>query len=221
MGYKVYVHTFPNGKKYVGITKQQVERRWRDGKAYKENKRMWNAIKKYGWQNIKHEVIADGLSADEAASIEIQLISDLSLLDISKGYNNAPGGTHPQHTEKTREKIGKASKGRLHSEEFKLWISERNSGKNNFMFGKHHTEETKRKISQAKKGHCVSPNKGKFGSQNPTARCVISIDPTSGEEKRFGSIKEAADTIKRRPSGIQAVLHGEQRVCGGYMWRYG
>lgn len=33
--YKVYKHTFPNGKKYIGITKLTVENRWRSGKGYK------------------------------------------------------------------------------------------------------------------------------------------------------------------------------------------
>lgn len=34
--YKVYMHTCPNGKKYVGITKQNVKDRWQNGKETKE-----------------------------------------------------------------------------------------------------------------------------------------------------------------------------------------
>jgi hypothetical protein len=34
--WKVYCHTFPNGKKYVGITKRSPEERWhKDGSGYK------------------------------------------------------------------------------------------------------------------------------------------------------------------------------------------
>ena len=29
--YTVYMHRFPNGKVYIGITKQTVEERWRNG----------------------------------------------------------------------------------------------------------------------------------------------------------------------------------------------
>lgn len=29
--YKVYMHTLPNGKRYVGITKQEPEKRWLNG----------------------------------------------------------------------------------------------------------------------------------------------------------------------------------------------
>ena len=36
--YKVYVHIAPNGKRYYGITKKKVERRWRNGKGYEGNK---------------------------------------------------------------------------------------------------------------------------------------------------------------------------------------
>ena len=33
--YKIYVHTAPNGKRYVGITRQKLNRRWRYGEGYK------------------------------------------------------------------------------------------------------------------------------------------------------------------------------------------
>ena len=29
--FKIYIHLFPNNKIYVGITKQQVENRWKNG----------------------------------------------------------------------------------------------------------------------------------------------------------------------------------------------
>ena len=47
--YKVYVHIAPNGKRYYGITKQKVEKRWQNGKRYSNNEHFTNAINKYGW----------------------------------------------------------------------------------------------------------------------------------------------------------------------------
>lgn len=32
--YTVYMHTTPNGKRYIGITAQTVERRWQNGYGY-------------------------------------------------------------------------------------------------------------------------------------------------------------------------------------------
>lgn len=60
--YKVYMHTLPNGKKYVGITKRNVNERWKNGNGYKNNCRFYNAIRKYGWDNITHEILFDNLT---------------------------------------------------------------------------------------------------------------------------------------------------------------
>ena len=34
----VYIHTCPNGKKYVGLTTTDPKDRWRKGEGYKSNK---------------------------------------------------------------------------------------------------------------------------------------------------------------------------------------
>lgn len=217
--YCVYTHIFPNGKQYVGITSQKVNRRWRNGRGYASNKRMTNAIRKYGWENIRHVILFKNLTQSEAEDIEKRLIANLDLMNEEKGYNYAEGGTHPRHSEKTKQKIGAKSRGRYRSEEFKKWISEKNSGEGNYMYGKHHTEETKQKISRNRRGG-TSVNKGKLGSEHPSAKAVIAIDPLTGEDvARYGSIIEAAHAIGKYPSGIQSVLRGEQITSGGYKWR--
>jgi predicted GIY-YIG superfamily endonuclease len=60
--YKVYMHTFPDNKVYIGITRQSLSQRWgKDGYGYQKQP-VYNAIKKYGWDNIKHELVEDGLT---------------------------------------------------------------------------------------------------------------------------------------------------------------
>ena len=54
--WSVYVHVFPNGKRYVGITGRPVKERWKNGSGY-HGQVVENAIKKYGWDNIKHEIL--------------------------------------------------------------------------------------------------------------------------------------------------------------------
>ena len=90
--YTVYLHTVPNGKVYVGITRQDPKKRWGNGINYKHNKRFYNAIKKYGWENIQHEILFTGLTKDEAAAKEIELIKAYHSIDENYGYNILEGG---------------------------------------------------------------------------------------------------------------------------------
>lgn len=91
--YTVYKHTAPNGKVYIGITKQRPERRWgKGGRGYKENDYFYRAIQKYGWDNFKHEIIAENLTEEEAGLMEIDLISQHRSVDRSCGYNRHAGG---------------------------------------------------------------------------------------------------------------------------------
>lgn len=60
--YKVYMHKFPDDKVYVGLTKQTLAERW-GNKGYGYHKQpLYNAIQKFGWDNIEHILIADGLT---------------------------------------------------------------------------------------------------------------------------------------------------------------
>lgn len=68
--YTVYRHRFPNGKVYVGMTSQEPELRWDNGRGYEENRKMFSAILEFGWRNISHEIIASGLSEEEARERE-------------------------------------------------------------------------------------------------------------------------------------------------------
>ena len=60
--YKVYMHTSPSGKVYVGITCQPTYARWKNGNGYKNNKHFYNAIIKYGWDNFEHQIILENVS---------------------------------------------------------------------------------------------------------------------------------------------------------------
>lgn len=94
--YKVYKHTVPNGKVYIGITSYEPEVRWNGGKGYKNNPEFFNAILKYGWNNIKHEILYDDLTKEEAFKIEEEQIALHKSIDIQYGYNRLPaqGSAH-------------------------------------------------------------------------------------------------------------------------------
>jgi hypothetical protein len=87
----VYEHVFPNGKRYIGIS-TDPEKRWNKGAGYRSDgqNKMHRAIKKYGWDNIEHNVILRGLTEDQAKQIEQDLIAALNT--IADGYNSVAGG---------------------------------------------------------------------------------------------------------------------------------
>lgn len=141
--YAVYVHITPSGKKYVGITCQSINQRWRNGNGYKDNQYFYNAIKKYGWENIEHYVVCCGLSAEDASTKEIELIAKYDSTNRLKGYNNSTGGDKgsPGHllSESKRKEISEKTKEAMHRPE----VSKKLGGQ---FRGKHLSKEHKEKI---------------------------------------------------------------------------
>ena len=131
--YCVYMHTAPNGKKYIGITCcQPRNRRWQNGYGYVSQTRFYNAIKKYGWENFEHIILKDGLTAEEAGELEQKYISQYNSTNRKHGYNTMVGGEVGYHlTEEHKLKIGKA-----------------NSGCGNGMYGHHYTDEERKRMSE-------------------------------------------------------------------------
>ena len=133
--YKVYVHINKiNNKRYYGITCQNINERWRNGKGYKNHKNskkdtyFYNAINKYGWDNFTHEVLFDNLSKEEACLLEQCYIALYDTTNRNKGYNRTTGGESFNHTDDTKKALSDLYK-----------------GENNPFYGKHHTEETRKK----------------------------------------------------------------------------
>jgi len=90
--YSIYLHRAPNGKVYVGITRQNAERRWQSGKGYNTQKLFYRAIMKYGWESFTHEILESGLTEDEACEREQFYIKKYNSNDPQYGYNATQGG---------------------------------------------------------------------------------------------------------------------------------
>lgn len=82
--FKIYMHIFPDGKKYVGVC-QNCRDRWHEGNGYAYNEEMYKEIQKYGWNNIEHKVLLEVTDGYIAYAIEKLLINELDL--VHKGFN--------------------------------------------------------------------------------------------------------------------------------------
>lgn len=109
--YVVYCHTAPNGKKYIGITRQKPTKRWNNGKGYYYNIHFNRAIKKYGWDNFRHEIIAENLTQEEASETEKKYIAKYNTTNPKYGFNITTGGEKGyQLTDDCLHKLSKAHK---------------------------------------------------------------------------------------------------------------
>lgn len=92
----IYKHTFPNGKVYIGQTKQTTTLRWYNGKGYKLCPVMWKAICKYGWENVVSEIIEENIEtieqANEREKYWIKHYNSYVNAENSNGYNATLGG---------------------------------------------------------------------------------------------------------------------------------
>ena len=95
--YCVYQHTSPDGKVYIGVTRQDPQARWCGGFGYASNLYFLTDIMTYGWLNFQHEVLADGLQEEQAFEMEAELIAQHNSTNPLFGYNlNAGSARKPK-----------------------------------------------------------------------------------------------------------------------------
>lgn len=235
--FTVYKHTTPSGKSYIGITGRIVEKRWDSGHGYRQNKYFWNAIKKYGWNNIAHEILYEDITKEEACKIEIDLINLFKTSNRRFGYNFSTGGEY-------------GSLGVKLSKDTRLKMSLAKSGSNHPMYGKGHSEETKEKLSIIMSGD-KHPQYGTKGSENKIKklskansgknhpmygtvhdkshrqRIKESVTKAKGvkvicleTEKTYLSAASAARASGANPSHILSCCKGQRKSAGNYHWKY-
>lgn len=82
--YSIYKFTFPDGKLYIGLTKQNPKDRWANGEGYK-GQEVYIPIILFGWDNIKKEILHTNLSKEQALKLEQHYITKYQT--VSNGYN--------------------------------------------------------------------------------------------------------------------------------------
>lgn len=223
--WKVYKHTCPKGRVYIGITSDSTQRRWKGGHGYSNNIHFFRAIKKYGWGAFKHEVLFKSLTKEEALKKEIELISFYNSTDFKKGYNKSPGGDIP--SELTCLKISRSLTGRKLSKEHIEKMSKSLKGvplsdKTKKIISEGHKNNPKvinniLKLNAERKGVPKSKNhKDKISKSQPARARVINL--TTG--KVFTSMTDAALFYKVQRVNIGKVCRGEREMAGGFKWAY-
>lgn len=237
--FTVYEHVNKiNGKKYIGQTiESDVQTRWKYGNGYVGSPHFNNAIKKYGWDNFEHNIIATGLSVDEANQMEYELIEKYQTINPQFGYNILPGGRNAPMPEEIRRKISESKMGHFVSDETRRKISENHadmSGKNNPRYGVHLSDETKAKIRENNKSWMrkgiprseetkrkMRENHADFsGANHPQARAVVQLSLDNNYIKTFLTAKDAGGSIGQRGPNITICCQNPHRTAGGYKWRY-
>ena len=204
--YCVYIHLFPNGKRYIGLTGRNPKQRWKRGRNYRNNPYMTRAVNKYGWDNISHLIVKNGLSKEEAESLEIELIKKYNSTNPSRGYNISNGGECiGKHSESTKQKISRIKKAQSASTEYRKKLSEAHKGITPPNKWKPMSEEQKRKVSLAKMG-CEGTGK----------REVVCIETGIV----YSSLAEASKQTGANISKICEVCRGNRHTSGGYHWKY-
>lgn len=88
--YTVYKITAPNGLIYIGCTGQSLKRRAHD--RYHGQKRLYDDIVKYGWENFTMVPLCENLTKEGAELLEYKFIEYFQCRNPEIGYNGFTGG---------------------------------------------------------------------------------------------------------------------------------
>lgn len=203
--YKVYKHTCPNGKSYIGITGQNEKLRWNYGNGY-TTQLFGRAIKKYGWENIKHEILEECQSLEDANETEVKYIALYETTKRDKGYNCTNGGDGTSGhivTDETREKISVTAK--------RTWADPKM---------REHLIEHLKELGAKSRGKSLSAETArKIGLANGKAVDQYTLD---GEfVATHITMMDAARSIgKKNNNDIVRCCKGKAATAHGYLWRY-
>lgn len=228
--YIVYRHTNKaDGKVYIGITKQDPERRWQKGAGYAKTY-FGNAIAKYGWDGFIHEILYSGLSKSEACGIEKQLIEKYDSRNRLHGYNICEGGQtgdnlNPHYGKDNCRsasvvRIDPASGERKEFQTIKAAVDE---------MGINHRGISKacRGVSNTYKGYIWEyrdapfekpkrPARGRY--EHTKQRKSISVIDVDGNEYIFESLNAAASHFGMRANTIGRYVTGVRTDASGRRW---
>lgn len=203
--YIVYKHTCPNGKCYIGITGRTLELRWNYGHGY-DTQFFGKAVKKYGVENIKSEILHENLTYEEALAKEIEEIANHKSNNPHFGYNCTIGGEAVVGyviTEECRKQRKKQAQNLWSDPIIKAKLLAHLKELNEGRIGKKMDREAVRKSALAR---------GKAVDQYSLDGKYISTFPTAMDAARAVG--------KKNNSDIVSCCKGRRSYAQGFIWRY-
>lgn len=217
--YLVYRHTAPNGKVYIGMTGCSAVKRWNAGNGYKRNKHFNSAIQKYGWDNIKHEVINRGMTREEAQEQEIRLIAEHDSTNPDNGYNKTYGGDCCVYTEETKKKISTVKTQQMKDPVIRARVVAAQEYRDKSFFKSEEYRQRRSEIMKAQweDEQFVAAMK-RPRQHNPRGTDVAVVCAESGEI--FRTIADAARSVGALASNIRSCCIKKHWTANGYHWRF-
>ena len=203
--YSVYIHLFPNGKTYIGLTSRKAKVRWGYGNNYHNCTAVDRAIKKYGWNNICHAVLYEVETKEEAELIEKILIKLLNSNNKEFGYNIMSGGNASgKLPEESKRKIGEKNKEKWNDPQKRAEASER-------MKKRMSNPEYRKKVVSALLN---SERSGK------PKKCVVQMDMNGNVVKIWDGLIDVEKSGIATRKAISLCCLGKLKTVKGFMWQF-
>lgn len=211
----VYLHKNKiNEKVYVGITSQNIEKRWKNGKGYSTQNYFYSAIQKYGWDSFEHIVLFINLTEKEAKYLEMLYVTIFRSNNVNFGYNMTQGGDSV-NINCCREVFQYSIDGEF----INSFISE---------------SEAKRKTGITTIGACCNGWKitagnfrWAFADETPNmkipktnAKIVNQYNLAGILLNVYNSASDAGNKSKTNISHIVSCCNNKRKTAGGYLWEY-
>lgn len=222
--YFIYKLTAPNGKVYIGQA-ININRRFSSYRnlSCKEQQKLYNSIKKYGWDNFKKEILFDGvISQLDINKLESDFISQyiensLNIKEIATGGSFKTGSDH--FASKPVLQINK---------EFEI-VAEFECGLDAAKY--HNATQSCISIScrtnnpfsngyywRFKEGYNQNNLIEIVNSPHANAEAILQLNKDGGFIKKWDSQSKASKELNINQANLWRILNGEGLTCGGYKW---
>ncbi len=143
-----------NGKKYIGRDSKNNPNYIGSGHT------LLKAIKKYGKQNFKKEILEECKTFEELEQREVYWLNYYDAGRSEEFYNmhnHSSGGSLGMNiSDETKEKLRRFNLGKQLSTETRERMSISRTGEKNHFFGKSHSEESRKKIRDARRNQVIT-----------------------------------------------------------------